>query len=102
MNETGSPAESQPQRLFSATLIRVGTQVGCLTFIIIFASLLAGLLLDRAFDTKPLFTILFLVGSMPFSWITVFWIVNRAKKELQPPVMGKPSSYLEEENSDRE
>lgn len=79
MNQQG-----QGNKLFSSALIRVALGVGCLTLMIIFASLLLGLWLDRTFDTLPLFTILLLVGSMPLSWVGVFKLVNRAKKQFQP------------------
>lgn len=70
--------------LFTSALLRVALGVGCLTLVIIFASLLLGLWLDRTFDTLPLFTILLLIGSMPLSWVGVFKLVNRAKNQFQP------------------
>lgn len=42
-------------------------QVGCLTIIIIGVALGAGIFLDRFLDTRPIFTILLLVGSVPVS-----------------------------------
>ena len=84
MNQQG-----QGNKLFGSALIRVALGVGCLTIVIIFASLLLGLWLDRTFDTLPLFTILLLVGSMPLSWIGVFKVVNRAKKQF-PPTLSQP------------
>lgn len=53
---------------------------------LIFLSLVTGLILDRVLDTRPLFTIIFLVGSMPLTWVAVFWVVNRAKHKLDPPM----------------
>jgi F0F1-type ATP synthase assembly protein I len=101
-----SASDSQ-QRTFNATVIRVAVQVGCLTLVIIFAALIFGLWLDRVLDTRPLFTILFLVGSMPVTWAAVFWSVNRVKQSLQPPMNqssspgAKPTTtVLEEEDSD--
>lgn len=101
MRRVGEQDPQQRQSVFNAAVIRVAGQVGCLTIVVIFGALIAGLVLDRVLDTRPLFTILFLVGSMPVSWLGVFQIVNRAKKELDPPISGKPLSYLEEDDSDR-
>lgn len=103
----GNSDSNNPQSTFNAAVISVALQVGCLTLVIIFAALLLGLFLDQTFDTRPLFTILLLVGSMPATWIAVFWSVNRAKKKLKPPIETKSTSAtseninkLEEENSD--
>lgn len=96
-----NPNPNNPQSVFNATVISVAAQVGCLTLVIIFASLILGLLLDQVFDTRPLFTILFLIGSMPLTWIGVFWSVNRAKKRLSnPPIQSSPNLELEEDDRD--
>lgn len=103
----GNSDSNNPQSAFNAAVITVALQVGCLTLVIIFAALILGLFLDQTLDTRPLFTILLLVGSMPATWIAVFWSVNRAKKKLNPPIKSKETSVtsenlneLEEENSD--
>lgn len=65
-------------------MITVAAQVGCLTFGIIFVALLAGLGLDRLFGTRGLFTILLILASVPVTWVGVFYLVNRARKVLEP------------------
>jgi F0F1-type ATP synthase assembly protein I len=100
VNRAGEPRPpSDPQSVFSAAVFQVALQVGCLTFVIIFAALVAGLLLDRVLQTRPLFTILLLVGSMPATWVAIFWIVNRAKPRLTPPLSGRPQAVEEEDDS---
>ena len=47
------------------TLASVAGQVGCLTFSIVLGALFGGLWLDGLLKTKPLFTVLFVIGSMP-------------------------------------
>ena len=87
MNPAGDQNRNNPAAsLLNATLIKVGLGVGCLTLVIIFASLIFGLLLDRFFNTLPLFTIIFLVASMPLTWVAVFYVVNREKKRFISPV----------------
>lgn len=89
------------QNIFSKTIITVALQVGCLTLILIVASLIVGLFLDRNLDTLPLFTILFLVGSMPVSWLLVFKVVNKAKnKIIIESEMQIADPKLEDDNSD--
>lgn len=90
---------------FTTTVFKVAAQVGCLTFFIIIAALVIGLFLDRSLETMPLFTILFLVGSMPLSWVMVYWVVNRSKSELSVKLGGisaKKKLAWEDENSDTE
>lgn len=65
-------------------LFSVGAQVGCVTLIIVFLSLFIGLGLDRLFDTKPVFTIIFILGSAPLALYLTFWIAMRAVKRMTP------------------
>lgn len=47
-------------------------QIGCLTVIIIAVAFGAGILLDRLLDTKPIFTLLAVIGSVPVTlYLTV-------------------------------
>lgn len=57
----------------TALLAGIVGQIGCITVIIIALALGAGVLLDRFLDTRPIFTILFLVGSVP---VTLFVTVR--------------------------
>jgi len=91
--------KGQRKSAFTPVLLRVALQVGFLTLIIIFASLLLGLWLDSTFDSRPIFTIVLLVLSMPVSWVAVFKVVNRAKKQLEltPPHPEGTSNHIREE-----
>ena len=59
-------------------------QIGCITVIIIGLAMGAGILLDRFLGTSPIFTILFLVGSVPVTlFVTVrvsLMAANRAQR----------------------
>jgi F0F1-type ATP synthase assembly protein I len=57
----------------TAYMASVVGQVGCLTVLVIAAALGGGLLLDNFLETKPLFTIVFVIGSVP---VTLFLIVR--------------------------
>ncbi|MBN2148354.1 MAG: AtpZ/AtpI family protein [Anaerolineales bacterium] len=102
--ENKKPEAKTPQTALNMAVITVAGQVGCLTLVIILGSLIVGLLLDRLFDTRPLFTILFMVGSMPLTWVAIFWVVNRAKDrfDLKPASAAKPKPDWEEAESDRD
>jgi F0F1-type ATP synthase assembly protein I len=58
-------SKEQDQIQQTAMLAGVVGQIGCLTLILIGVALGAGILLDRILDTRPVFTILLLVGSVP-------------------------------------
>ncbi|NJN43523.1 MAG: AtpZ/AtpI family protein [Anaerolineae bacterium] len=81
------------------TLAVAAGQVGCLTLVIIFLSLFGGLWLDNQFSTRPLFTILLLVGSIPVTLVAMFWVVRKTTAHIKPASKSKPS-YSEE--ADRE
>ena len=62
-------------------------QVGCVVVIIIGLALGAGVLLDRFLETRAIFTVLFMVGSVPVAlYLTVrvsMMAVARAQKSLE-------------------
>jgi F0F1-type ATP synthase assembly protein I len=79
--------QSGPDRARSAlnlTLAGVAGSVGCLTVLIIFLALLLGLWLDNQFQTRPLFTIVFLIGSVPVTLVAMFWVVRLATAKIVP------------------
>ncbi|MCI0576850.1 MAG: AtpZ/AtpI family protein [Chloroflexi bacterium] len=57
----------------TAMLAGIVGQIGCITVIIIALALGAGIAIDRLLDTKPVFTILFMIGSVP---VTLFVTVR--------------------------
>ena len=108
MNPSGEPPESKPKpQAFPVMVpIAMGGQVGCVTLVIVLAALFGGLALDKALDTKPIFTIILLVGSAPLALYLTFWLAMRADKEMQKTMpsrsspAGKAKINDEEENSE--
>ena len=64
------------QKVASMALIRMFSQVGCVTVMIVAVALVLGLWLDSTFDTRPLFTIVVLLVSVP---VNVFLLVQIAR-----------------------
>lgn len=93
-----SQPENRSNNRFNTILATVVGQVGCLTPLILLGALFAGLWLDRQFETKPLFTILFIVGSAPISVFVLYRIVRMATAKLKTDDQDKST----EEDSDRE
>ncbi len=77
-----------PQQLInqSITLANVVGQVGCLIVFLIALAFGIGMLLDKVLGTNSIFTVLFLVGSVPISlYITIrlsLRAVARAQQKL--------------------
>jgi F0F1-type ATP synthase assembly protein I len=97
MSQTGKEPEKKPaQYVLNTTVAVIAGQAGCLTLVIIFLALLAGLWIDQIFDTRPLFTILFMVGSAPVTFIAILWVVRRAAPRINSKSYNKTNSSQEE------
>lgn len=73
-----TPADPMPERARAEQALRLMVagvigQVGCLTLVIILLALLAGLWLDSRFDTRPLFVLILVLGSVP---VTLYLMVR--------------------------
>lgn len=68
--------------LYTALTVVV-TQVGCLTLIIILAAVFGGLWLDKTFGTKPVFTLVLLLVSVPVSVIAMLVVARRTAARLK-------------------
>ncbi len=99
MTTSSSPEQrQQANNTFNMTLAAVVGQVGCITPIILLGALFAGLWLDRQFETRPLFTILFIIGSAPVSVVILYRIVRSAMDRIKSPVSNSAKTSEEEAN----
>ncbi len=73
----------------------VGLSAGCLTAFLSLAALFAGIALDRLADTRPMFTLMFVLGSIPISLILMTWWVLRRAREI---ALEKPDNGLAKES----
>ena len=58
-------------------------QVGCLTLVIILASVFGGLWLDNTFGTKPIFTLVLLFAGIPVSVLVMLTVARRTLARLK-------------------
>ena len=72
--------------LQNLSLAGVAGQVGCVTVVIVFGSLVAGIWLDRWLGTRPVLTVGLLLGSVPVTLFIMFWLVKTAVAKIQPAV----------------
>ena len=64
--------------MISNLLIVVIGQVGCLTLLVIMASVLGGLWLDKVFGTKPVITLVLLFAGIPLSVLLMLYASRKA------------------------
>ena len=105
MNQSTPPSNkpNAAQYVQSMAFVSVGGQVGCLTLVIVLVALFGGLALDRIFGTKPVFTIILLLGSAPLALYLTFWVAMRSIKNLTPPAppaAGQDRPQNEEDDSE--
>ncbi len=73
------------------TLATVAGQVGCLTIVLIVVALIAGLWLDQRLGTRPLFTLLLLLASIPVDVVLMFAVVRKATAKIEPSAPRNPA-----------
>jgi hypothetical protein len=91
------PDKNRAQYIFNLTLAAVAGQVGFLTLCIVLMALFGGLWMDKRFDSKPLFTVILMLASVPLTLIMMFWVVRNATARIKP-VLPKKKSPLEDTN----
>ena len=100
----GNPDDQNKDRLqhaYNLTLASVTGLVGCLTLVIVIAALIFGLWLDGLLDTKPIFTLIFIIGSVPVTLVVMFMVVNSATKRMKTdPPNKKADNIVEVQNRD--
>jgi F0F1-type ATP synthase assembly protein I len=101
MGSSDDQGKDRLQQAYNLTLASVAGQVGCLTLIIIIAALFAGLWLDKTFNSKPLFTLVLMIASVPVTLVIMFKIVTAATKRIKPDQPRKLADQtVEEKNRD--
>jgi len=76
-------SDGNKQNVISTLLIVLVGQVGCLTLVIILASLFGGVWLDQYFHTKPLFTLILLFAGIPLSVILMLIVARRTLARIK-------------------
>ena len=79
MTQSGQKGRS----ILNSVLIVMIGQVGCLTLLIILASVFGGLWLDKTFGTKPIFTLALLLAGVPISVILMLVLARRTLVRLK-------------------
>jgi F0F1-type ATP synthase assembly protein I len=76
-------SERKGRSILSTLLVVMVGQVGCLTLIIILASVFGGLWLDNTFGTKPVFTLVLLFAGIPISVLVMLVVARKTLARLK-------------------
>ena len=79
-----SGPERKPNPVLDLGVIVAG-QVGLAVVFIVLAAALGGLWLDKTFGTKPLFTIILVIGAGPVCLYVVYRLAMAAVVKIPPP-----------------
>ena len=79
-------SEQKGRSILTNLLIVLVGQVGCLTLVIILASVFGGLWLDKTFNTKPVFTLALLLAGIPVSVFVMLVVARRTLTRLKEKV----------------
>lgn len=82
-------SEQKGRSILTNVLIVMIGQVGCLTLVIILASVFLGLWLDNVFGTKPVITLALLFAGIPVSVLVMLGVARRTLARLQENVEKK-------------
>jgi F0F1-type ATP synthase assembly protein I len=81
---TESPGgNNRKQYIFNLTLAALVGQVGCLTLIIVLGAVFGGLYLDQRFGSRPWFTLVLVLGSIPISLAVMFFVARTAIRRIK-------------------
>lgn len=102
MSQAGGGEQRQgAQHNLAMALTGLLGQVGCVTSIIILVALGAGLWIDRVLDSRPVFTLLLMLGSVPVTIYLMIRIVLAGTSRLQPGPDSAPPEAEEEDEIER-
>ena len=76
-------SEDKNRGFFNTLLVVVIGQVGCLTILVVLASVFLGLWLDNTFNTKPMFTLILLFAGIPLSVVLMLFVSRRTLARMQ-------------------
>lgn len=85
--------QQPPSRFKNMTLAVIAGQAGCLTLVVIFVALFAGIWLDAQLNVRGVFTVGLLLMSIPISLFFMVRIALGAVKNLQPPPPKQQQQY---------
>jgi len=94
-------SKDEQQKAINTVLTVMVGQVGCLALVVILLALFGGLWLDKYLDSRPLFTVVFLLGSVPVTFFLMYRAAKAATDRIKPiPNKTEMSTPKEDFDSD--
>jgi F0F1-type ATP synthase assembly protein I len=81
-----SQPNGKKQDEFRTAVTMTVVWVAGLTLVVVFAALFAGLWLDKILNSKPIFTIVLVLVSIPVTLFLTFRVVKTATARIQPAI----------------
>jgi hypothetical protein len=80
--------EHKPLQSVSASMpvIALGGQIGCVTLVVVLAAAFGGIWLDNLLGTKPLLTLILILGAAPLSLYLTYLMAVRAINKVNLPL----------------
>ena len=97
MGNPSSPP-GRTQYTLNLALASVAGLGGCVTVAILLAALLLGLWLDGVLKTKPLFTLVLVIGSAPVGLFAMYRVAMSAVARIKPAPTSSAAPSKQEEN----
>lgn len=82
-NKAAEAGTGEGQQALAIAVAGLLGQIGCITLVLIAAALAVGLWLDTQFNTRPLFTIIFILGTVPITLYLMVRMVLGGMSRLQ-------------------
>ncbi len=103
MSQSGNQ-EHQPLQSVASSMpvIALGGQIGCVTLVLVLVAAFGGIWLDNFLGTKPLLTVLLILGAAPLSLFLTYKMAIQAvnKVNLPAPQDMKTETPKEDETSE--
>ncbi|MBN1231627.1 MAG: AtpZ/AtpI family protein [Anaerolineales bacterium] len=88
------------QRTTNLVIAGVLGQIGFINVVIIIGAMILGLWLDSHFDTRPVFTFILILVSVPFTIVFMLVIIRKAQQKIKHTAPEKQSEVLEGQNDE--
>ncbi len=98
-HEQPPPSQVEAARASLQLAFRVLALIGGLTVVVLVVALVGGRLLDQALGTRPLFTVLLLIGSFPVSLYIIYRVALGAVATIATTQPARPR-VKEDDRSD--
>lgn len=83
MTKASSGDNEEKQRTFNLALAWLVGQIGCLTLVIILGALFGGMYLDNLYGSRPWFTLILIIGSIPVSLGVMIFVSRAAIRKIK-------------------